>query len=272
MTVPYSILMSVYKADCSDYLRDALSSMLNQTVPTDDFVVVCDGPLNPALDAVLDEYARENDGVINLIRLEKNGGLGKALQEGLKHCKHEIVVRMDSDDISRPDRCELLLQKMENDDLDLVGGAIEEFDSVPGDMGSIRKPPTTHLEIVRYSRARNPFNHVSVAFKKSVVEKAGGYQHFPYLEDYHLWVRMLQQGCKCANLEDVLVDVRVGSGMYARRSNMAYLKWQKAFFDELVAMGHISGFDAAKTMAARTAATVMPSSMVKTFYTKLLRG
>lgn len=182
----YSVLMSVYKNDKASYLDLAVASMVNQTVKPHDVVVVCDGPLTSKLDACLNEWQKRLGDSLNIVRLPENHGLGYALNVGLLECGCDVVARMDADDISRPGRCETLLFKMSSERLDLVGGAIEEFDREPGDMGAVRMPPLTKQEIVVRLRARNPFNHVSVMFDRSVVEKAGGYEPFPWMEDYWL--------------------------------------------------------------------------------------
>lgn len=268
---PYSVLMSVYAKDRPEYLDAAIASMAAQTVPFRDMLVVCDGPLTDGLDKVLDDWKWELDGRLTLHRLPENGGLGAALAAGLPLCRCDVVARMDADDVSRPDRCRILLGKMAADGLDLVGGAIEEFDREPGDMGSVRAVPLEKGDIDTWLKGRNPFNHVSVVFDRHVVEQAGGYQPFPWMEDYWLWARMIAGGCRCANVPDVLVDVRTGDGMYARRSNTAYLKSQVRFFSELRKLGLIGRFDQAKAVAERTIATMLPAGMVKAVYNKVLR-
>lgn len=102
----YSVLMSVYFKESPEYLKQAIESIQAQTVPTDDFVLVCDGPLNDALDAVIAAKQQEMGSALNVVRLARNGGLGNALNKGIKHCKNELVARMDSDDIAYFDRCE----------------------------------------------------------------------------------------------------------------------------------------------------------------------
>lgn len=91
------------------------------------------------------------------------------------------------------------------------------------------------------------------------------------MEDYWLWARMIARGCRCANVSDVVVDVRTGEGMYARRSNLAYLKSQINFFSELRKLGLVGRAGQAKAVIERTAATVLPTGLVKIAYNKLLR-
>lgn len=267
----YSVLMSVYKNDKPEFLDLAIASMACQTVEPKDIVIVCDGPLTSELDATLEKWQKVLEKQLTLHRLNENHGLGFALNVGLSLCKCDIVARMDSDDISRPERCEILLSKLISEGLDLVGGAIEEFDRAAGDMGVVRMPPLTKKDIDTWLKGRNPFNHMSVLFDRHVVEGAGGYEPFPWMEDYWLWARMIARGCRCANVSDVVVDVRTGEGMYARRSNVAYLKSQVRFFAELRKLGLVGRADQVKAVAQRTMATILPTSLVKLAYNTLLR-
>lgn len=267
----YSVLMSVYKNDKPEFLDLAIASMACQTVEPKDIVIVCDGPLTSELDATLEKWQKVLEKQLTLHRLNENHGLGFALNVGLSLCKCDIVARMDSDDISRPERCEILLSKLISEGLDLVGGAIEEFDRAAGDMGVVRMPPLTKKDIDTWLKGRNPFNHVSVLFDRHVVEGAGGYEPFPWMEDYWLWARMIARGCRCANVSDVVVDVRTGERMYARRSNVAYLKSQVRFFAELRKLGLVGRADQVKAVAQRTMATILPTSLVKLAYNTLLR-
>ncbi len=100
----YSVLMSVYYKERPEYLKASIESIQAQTYPAKDFVLVCDGPLTPELDAVIEEKKTALGAVLQVVRLEKNSGLGKALNAGLMHCKCELVARMDSDDIAYSDR------------------------------------------------------------------------------------------------------------------------------------------------------------------------
>lgn len=267
----YSVLMSVYAKDDSAYFDSAVESMVKQTVPFHDLTLVCDGPLPSDLDACIETWQAKLSGRLNVVRLTQNGGLGPALAAGMPHCGCDVIARMDSDDISRPDRMEKLLVKKQIDNLELVGGAIEEFDQEPGDTGFVRMPPLTKAEIDIWLKQRNPFNHMSVVYDRHVVEAVGGYEPFPWMEDYWLWARMIAGGCRCANIPDVVVDVRVGEGMYARRSNLPYLKSQIRFFSEMRRLGLISPLDQAKAVVERTAATVLPTGLVKKAYNALLR-
>lgn len=268
---PYSVLMSVYSKDNPEFLDLAIKSMVLQTVPFADMVIVCDGPLTDGLNKVLAVWATQLGDCLQIKRLPENVGLGCALSKGLPVCSCDVVARMDADDISRPYRMEKLLKKMSDENLDLVGGAIEEFNFEPGDMCVVRRPPCGKEEIEEWLKARNPFNHMTVVFHRAPVERVGSYEPFPWMEDYWLWVRMIVSGCRCANVADVVVDVRAGAGMYERRSNTAYLCSQVRFFRRMRQLGVIGISGQVKAVLARTIATFVPTSLLKTAYNFFLR-
>lgn len=230
LNMNYSVLMSVYYKEKPEFLRQSMESILAQTVVTDDFVLVCDGPLTTELDNVIASFQQRMGGILHVVKLEKNGGLGNALNVGIKQCKNELVARMDSDDIAHPDRCEKQLRVFQTSDVDIVSGTVEEFSVAPDTIDAKRVLPETHAEIIEFAKRRNPFNHPCVMYKKSVVEAAGGYQDMYLLEDYYLWLRMLQNGSKGYNLQEPLLWMRGGSEMYKRRSGWKYAKAQRALF------------------------------------------
>ena len=227
----YSVLMSLYIKEKPEYLRLAVDSMLNQTVKPDEIVIVEDGPLTDALYAVLDEYGDK----ITRIRNEKNLGLGLALNVGLKACRNELVARMDTDDISKPERCEAQLHYFEqHPETDIVGGDIAEFIGDETNTVGKRMVPRTNAEIREYMKKRCALNHVSVMFKKAAVQNAGGYQEWFWNEDYYLWIRMWLNGAVFGNTGTVLVNVRTGEEMYQRRGGKKYFKSEKGLQDYML--------------------------------------
>lgn len=149
-----------------EYLKQAIESIQAQTLPTDDFVLVCDGLLNDALDKVIAEKQQEMGMTLNVVRLAKNAGLGSALNEGIKHCKNELVARMDSDDIAYPNRCEKQMAVFNaHPEVSICSGIVEEFTTDPNTVDAKRVPPETNAEIVEFAKKRNPFNHPCVMYK-----------------------------------------------------------------------------------------------------------
>lgn len=221
----YSVLMSLYIKEKPEFFRLALDSMLNQTVKPDEIVVVEDGLLTEALYAILDEYKAKYPQIVRTIKNEENLGLGLSLNAGLRECKNELVARMDTDDISKPDRCEKQLKLFaENPNLDIIGGNITEFiDAVDNKVGT-RITPKTDSEIKNYLKRRCPFNHMTVMFKKKSVLNAGNYIDWFWNEDYSLWIRMCLANMVFANIPETLVNVRVGKDMYRRRGGWKYFQ------------------------------------------------
>lgn len=221
----YSILLPVYYKDKKEYLALSIESMLNQTVKSDDFVIVKDGPLTEELDELLNKYASNIDNHINIVALESNSGLGVALDFGLKNCKNELVARMDADDISLPTRCERLLELFEkNPKLSIAGTNIDEFDEDPNKIISSRVVPSTHEEIEKYNRRRQAFNHPTIMFKKSEVLRVGSYPTYRHMEDKDLFFRMLNNGCIGENIPESLLLFRSNKDSFRRRKGKEYRK------------------------------------------------
>lgn len=226
MIFKFSVITSMYKNDNPEFVRVALDSMLiNQTVRPTEIVLVRDGLVPEVLDKLLNEYEARYPEVFNIIRLNQNGGLGKALKLGVESAKYDIVARMDSDDICLPNRFELQLQYMEtHPECDIIGGQMTEFIGEPSNIVGKRIVPESNEDIYNYMKGRCALNHVTVMFRKNSILKAGNYQDWFWNEDYYLWVRMMMNKCVFANLSDVLVNVRSGENQYARRGGMKYFK------------------------------------------------
>ena len=268
----YSVLMSVYLKEKAEYLQQAMNSIWEQTIPTDDFVLVCDGPLTPELDAAIDNMLANHPETLHVVRLEKNGGLGNALNAGIKECRRELVARMDSDDISMPDRCEKQLAVFrEHPEVSVVSGIVEEFTVSPDQIEARRIPPETQNEILLFAKQRNPFNHPCVMYRKNAVESAGGYQDFYLLEDYYLWIRMLQKGFIGFNLQQPLLWMRAGSEMYKRRAGWKYAKSQKALFKYMRTIGFIGAGEYMKSVVVRTVSSITPNCIREFMFKMVMR-
>lgn len=221
----YSVLMSVYKKDNADFFRAAMDSMWSQTVSTDDFVLVCDGPLTDSLEAVITYMVHEHGNLLNVVRLEENVGLSNALNIGIDCCKNELIARMDSDDISRPTRCEEELKLfVEYDNLVVCGCNIDEFYESDRNVRTRRIVPEEYEKIVKFSRIRQPFNHPTVMYKKSKIKKLGGYPNLRRKEDFDLFSRVINSGAYVRNVNKSLYLYRANDANYLRRKNKENLK------------------------------------------------
>ena len=224
--VKFSVCTSIYKNDKPGFVKVALDSMLlQQTVKPDEIVLVQDGPVPYELSRLLIDYIDNYGNVFNVIKLEKNGGLGNALKIGVENAKYSIIARMDSDDICLPDRFEKQLAYLESHpECDIVGGQMTEFIDDPHNIVGRRVVPLSNEDIYEYMKSRCALNHVTVMFRKDSVLKVGNYQDWFWNEDYFLWVRMMLAGCRFANIPDVTVNVRSGADQYARRGGKKYFR------------------------------------------------
>lgn len=268
----YSVLMSVYYKENPEWFKESIESILNQTIKTNDFVLIEDGPLTEELENIVLEYQKKYHKLFNIVRIKENVGLGPALAIGLEKCKNELVARMDSDDISVPERCEKELSMFEKDNsLDMVGSNIIEFTDNISNAQAYRKLPESDSEIKKYMRRRNPFGHPSVMFRKSKVIEAGNYRSYYLCEDYDMWIRMAKVNSKFYNIQEVLVYMRIGKDFYKRRGGIKYLKSILKFKREQYKNGFYSFKDYVITAGTSTVICLMPNFIRDIFYKKFLR-
>lgn len=219
----FSVSMCVYGKDNSAHFKQAVDSILDQTVKPSEVVLTVDGPVPDELDDIIKNYGINP--IFKVIRLSQNMGHGIARRTGLDNCSNDLVALMDADDLSAKNRFELQLQEFEkNPNLDIVGGNITEFVDSPEKIVGKRIVPETDAEIKLYLKKRCPMNQMTVMFKKTSVQKVGGYQDWFCNEDYYLWIRMALANMMFANVPEVLVNVRAGKDMYKRRGGWRYFK------------------------------------------------
>lgn len=266
-----SILMSVYNKETPDFLKTALESIgIDQSVIPDEIVVVKDGDIGEELEGVLFDFKTRFSGQVKIIGYSKNMGLGYALNFGLEHCTNNLVLRMDSDDIAVFKRVELQKQAfLENQNLDICGMQIEEFDNFGNKFKRI--VPLTKEKIILYSRFRNPFNHVTVAFKKDKIQKLGSYEDMPFFEDYFLWIKCIKSDFNFKNLNVIGVKVRAGNEMINRRNGIKYAKHEVHFYTNCFRKGYISFADFLKILVLRLPIRLLGPNM-NFIYKKILRS
>jgi len=268
---PFSVLMSVYSKEKPDFLKSALDSIYEQTLLPDEVILVKDGSLSPPLDYIIEGYQKNHPNLL-VVSLPENVGLGLALAEGLKHCKHDIIARMDTDDICFPNRFAEQVGFLEqHPDIVLVGAHIEEFNLIRGDLNRIREVPISCERIKRYAKIRSPFNHPTVVFRKKAVESVGSYKDMPLFEDYYLWFRLIHAGYKMRNLDQVLLYFRVPGNIFNRRHGVDYLKKEIRFLETSKKEGYISNFTFWRLMITRFPLRILPKWALSMIYKNLLR-
>lgn len=263
----YSVLMSLYKKENPEYLRIAIDSMLNQTVAPDEIVLVEDGPLTDELYAVLDDYP-----ILHRIKNEKNLGLGLALNVGLKECRNELVARMDTDDCSKPERCEKQLQRfLEKPYLAIVGSHIDEFIGDTSNVISQRIVPTTSEEIYKFAKKRSAFNHPTVMYSKTAVLENNGYANLKRNQDVDLFGRMQFKGYKAENIDEALLWFRSSDELAKRRKSWQNTWSYIATIRKFWKMGYSSFTDYAIVGIAQTGMYLMPIKLQNYIYKNFLR-
>jgi len=268
----FSVLISIYHKEKAEYFNRAMQSIWNeQIVKPDEIILVQDGKLTDELYNVIEEWKNKLSGRFKTIPLEQNIGLGDALNLGLQHCINELVARMDTDDIAKSNRFEKQLKVFENNDIDICSSWVSEFDNDEKKIVSYRKIPEHHNDIVAYAKMRNGINHPAVMYKKSIVEKAGGYKKMMWFEDYYLWARMMLNGAKFYNIQEPLVKMRAGYGQLERRGGLKYAIEEFKFMLELKKIGFLNTTQFVKNVSIRFIARVLPKKLLKNIY-KRLRG
>lgn len=215
----FSVLMATYNRENPKFLDQCLRSVSEQTLKADQFVLVTDGALTPELYQVIDHW--KDNLPIELVLYDGCGRLGGALQKGLLHCRYDYVIRMDSDDICVANRFEKQIEILKSD-VDITSMSILEFEDTTTVTSSKRKVP----EQIKSKDIflRNPINHMSAAFRKSVILEAGGYKSLQGFEDWYLWLRAYAAGSRFYNSQEVGVYARIGNGFWERRSGVDYFK------------------------------------------------
>lgn len=265
----FSVLMSLYAKEHPDYLRESLESVFSQSLPPDEVVLMEDGPITEELQKVVSEY-QSKYAALKVIPLPENGGLGKALNEGLKHCSKDLVIRMDTDDICYPRRFETQVRFMsEHPEVSVCSAWVEEFIDTPDNIVSTKVVPENNEEIIKFGKSRCPINHPAVIYRKKDVIKSGGYGPFP--EDYYLWGRMIMHGFKFFNLQEPLLYFRSSKDVYRRRGGWKYFKAMSILQNELYRIGYLKRIELFRNMGIRMVVTLLPNTLRSLFYKSFLR-
>jgi len=271
----FSVLLSIYHKENQAFLEASLQSVFEQTLLPNEIVIVKDGKLTPELDAVLDHYQATYPDIVKIHKLPENLGLGVSLAYGLERCSNELVARVDTDDINLLFRFEEQYNMLMNSpELDLVGYNIAEFEYDFTIIHSYRNLPEKPNEIHKLGKRRCPVNHPTVMFRRSKVLQVGGYRRLSInkgMEDYYLWMRMLNENMQFYNIQKVGVLCRIGNDMISRRHGFLYYRLELDCFAKGVKMGYISWLDFCFAAVSRGIVHTVPKPITKWLYKMFLR-
>lgn len=268
----YSCLMSVYRKEKAAYLKASIESILDQTIRPSEFLIVKDGELTLELEDVLEKFSRSNPGLFKFIEFKENCGLWRALHEGVLACSHNLIMRMDSDDYSEPERAAHLLRYMTSHlECACCGSNVDEFESSINNVVAHVVLPTENNEIVTFAQKRNPLRHPAMMYRKAAVLDVGNYQEMPFFEDYDLVLRLIHHGSQMHNLSEVLVRMRVDPSFYKRRGSFSYLKYMKRFRKNSLVNGYITRSSYLMSIIPHAVVCLLPNKAREMVYKKLLR-
>ena len=265
----FTVLMAVYGKDVPELFAKAIASVYQNKLKPDHMVLVVDGPVPAQLERQI--LSTEQQHGTEVVRLDTTRGLAEALNVGLTHINTEWVVRADADDYNLPQRFRRISELLHTQtDLDLIGSTILEIER-DGTPVARRVMPVHHEEIRKFLTRRNPFNHMTVAYRRSLVERCGGYPNVYLREDYALWVIMIMSGARCANLSEVLVHATAGRDMYQRRSGWRYASAERDLQALMVRLGLKSRLRGALDGIVRSSVFLAPVFLRRLIYERILR-
>ena len=271
----FSVLMSVYIKENPKYFDRALQSITDdQILKPNQIVLVKDGPLTDELEKIIKKWSEKYKNLFKIIPLEKNMGLGEALRIGIENCSYNLIARMDTDDIAKPERFQEQIKIFKNNEVDLVGSWIDEFWEVDNKIKvqKIRKVPEKDKDIKEKLKFLNSFNHPTVMYKKIEVLKSGSYsEKYHLMEDYYLWVRMAMDNCKFYNIQKSLLFFRTTPDTYKRRGGVKFIKADVLFQTELLKIGFINIFEYLRNLFVRISFRIIPWQLREVLQKKLLR-
>ncbi len=273
----FSVLISVYKNEKPEYLKQALESVWTlQTLKPNQIVLVEDGPIPAELEKVIDVFiqnvSESGDFETKVVKLPENVGLTKALNEGLKFVTGELIARMDSDDISESHRFERQVEYMEkHPDVDIISGSLQEFDS-EHECLNVRHYPLTHEEAVKFIVKACPLAHPSVMMRKQIFDNGLKYdERYRMSQDIKLWYDAVLAGYKLGNIPEITLFFRREGDVFRRRSKT------KAWNEFKIYMNGIYRLKGLLTLSycypiARYVFRNLPTTLVKQIYGSRLRS
>ncbi|MDF9824986.1 glycosyltransferase involved in cell wall biosynthesis [Breznakia sp. PF5-3] len=211
-----SVIMSTYK-EPEHFLRSAIESILKQTYTDFEFIIILDNPDNMLHKNIINGYAL-NDQRIQFYVNEKNLGLTKSLNKGLKYAQRKYIARMDADDISSEDRFEKQIRYLRDNDLDLIGGNTQIINEDGESLYSIKKIPTNEQVIKKVIRYNQCIAHPTWLAKRDLFIKLNGYREMPLCEDYDFTLRAILAGYRVSNINDTVLKYRMTSQSISRNN------------------------------------------------------
>lgn len=218
-----SVLLSLFAKENPTYFKLSMKSIWDDQIrKPDQIVLVEDGPITKELESIANEWKQKLGNILTIVKLERNQGLAIALNEGAKYCTGDFIARMDTDDISLPNRFQVQESYLlKHKDVVLLGGGMIEFNDEEGDLPP-RIMPLSLAEIKKAICKTNPFVHPSVFISKELFNQ--GLKYNPNCrrnQDAEFWFRIIAAGYNVANIPDIIIKFRKDQFMYKKRKKSA---------------------------------------------------
>lgn len=216
-TIQISVLMSIYN-ESESLIRESLDSLIAQTFQDFEIVIVCDNPKRK--DEIQDIMQSYNDREIIVVYNESNLGLAMSMNKAAKEAHSDIFARMDADDIAKPERLEKEYNILKKKEYDFV---FSKYDIINESSSIIKKeftdslPNYTPTEIPKILQFKNMIHHPTVMLTKEIFNKVGGYRDFPVSQDFDLWLRLNEAGCRFYMINESLLYYRVNTNGTTKR-------------------------------------------------------
>lgn len=265
----FSVLISVYIKTNLIQFEECLESINCQTLLPSEIIIIRDGEIDFDLNFIISKYKKLN---FIIIINEYNLGLPKSLNKGLRHCNYEIIFRMDTDDICNKNRFELQYNRMMlNEKLAVLGTNVELIDEFSNLIPKIKNVPINDSKIRKIIFYKNPFNHPSVVFRKSIVQSVGGYSNLYLYEDWYLWIKLSKLNkIEFENLSERLLKYRIRT--FNDRSGFKVVKAEYKFYLVLLKNGYIKSYVFIFNIIIRFIIRMMPIKWYKIFKHKFDRS
>ncbi len=218
---PVSIVLNIWNGDNYVSLRRSLSSISQQKLKPDEVIAVIDGAISSDLEAVVSQFAKQDDFRVQLIRISTTKGLWNGRNQGIAASRNEFIALHDADDVMHPERLSVQIRQMLANDIDVLGSPVFEFNAMSGEIIGLRKFDTDK-EILKKMLWQNVINNSSVMLRKSAVDSVGGLHNVYLAEDYDLYLRLLRAGKNFAVTNEVLQAFSVDCKTSKRRGGVKF--------------------------------------------------
>ncbi len=262
----FTCVVPVHAGDDPAYFEQAMTSIARSTLRPAAVLIAQDGELPEASARVV--RACQTAGA-DLTRNPGSKGLHHNLNHAISRVRTPWIARADADDINLPRRFERqALAVRRNPDLAVLGAGLTEF--WPDDRRREKPMPASHEAIVRRAAWRSPINHNTAFVRLDAFNDCGGYPVLDQKEDYGLWLTMIARGYRLANLDEPLVEARLGRDFYERRAGRRNLASELGIYRIKRRVAEIGAARAGLALIGRVAA-LTASGPARLVYEGLLR-